>query len=263
MTVNFGILGAGRIAKIHCENIFNNPKAKIIKIYDINNKFSKSLAKKYNTYSCSTDLDIFKDPNINAIVVASSTPTHIKYLDLAKQYNKDVYCEKPIHLDLKTVDACLKRLVNHKNKIQIGFHRRFDENHIELKKRLTAKKYGDIEQINISSRDSGLPPISYLKVSGGIFKDMTIHDLDILRWLLDDEIDEVFSQGAVMIDSKVKKVPDYDTASMILKSKKGILAQISNSRRQTGGFDQRIEVYCKKGNLKTLKNLLQTRRRGC
>ncbi|MBD1148056.1 Gfo/Idh/MocA family oxidoreductase [Pelagibacterales bacterium SAG-MED31] len=257
MTVNFGILGAGRIAKIHCENIFNNPKAEIIKIYDINNKFSKNLAKKYNTYACSKDLDIFTDPNINAIVIASSTPTHVKYLDLAKQYNKDVYCEKPIHLDLKTVDVCLKRLVNHKNKIQIGFHRRFDENHIELKKRLTSKKYGDIEQINISSRDSGLPPISYLKVSGGIFKDMTIHDLDILRWLLNDEIDEVFAQGSVMIDSKVKTVPDYDTASMILKSKKGILAQISNSRRQTGGFDQRIEVYCKKGNL-NLTNIKKT-----
>ena len=105
MTVNFGILGAGRIAKIHCENIFNNSKAEIIKIYDINNKFSKRLAKKYNAYACSKDLDIFKDPNINAIVIASSTPTHIKYLDLAKKYNKDVYCEKPIHLDLKTVDV--------------------------------------------------------------------------------------------------------------------------------------------------------------
>ena len=257
MRINFGILGAGRISKIHCHNIYNNPKAKILKIYDINNKSSESLAKKYKTYSCKEDLEIFKDPNIDAIVIGSSTPTHIKYLDLANKFNKDVYCEKPIHLNLKTVDSCLKRLSNHKNKIQIGFHRRFDLSHIELKKRLTAKKYGDIEQINISSRDSGLPPISYLKVSGGIFKDMTIHDIDILRWLLNDEIDEVYAQGAVMIDRKVKKVPDYDTASMILKSKKGILCQLSNSRRQTGGFDQRIEVYCKKGNL-NLTNIKKT-----
>ena len=257
MKVNFGILGAGRIAKIHCENIYNNQNAKLLKIYDINNQLSKKLAKKYDSFSCSNDLEIFRDPNIDAIVIASSTPTHIKYLDLANKYNKDVYCEKPIHLDLQTVDSCLQRLANHKNKIQIGFHRRFDINHIELKKRLTGKRYGDIEQINISSRDSGLPPISYLKVSGGIFKDMTIHDIDILRWLLNDEIVEVFAQGAVMIDNKVKTVPDYDTASMILKSKKGILCQLTNSRRQSGGFDQRIEIYCKKGNL-NLTNVKNT-----
>ena len=254
MKIKFGILGAGRISKIHCHNIYNNQKAEILKIYDIDHKLSKSLANKYNAYACKNDLEIFKDPNINAIVVGSSTPTHIKYLDLANQYNKDIYCEKPIHLNLKTVDACLKRLKNHKNKIQIGFHRRFDSNHMLLKSKINQKKFGNIEQINISSRDSDLPPISYLKVSGGIFKDMTIHDLDILRWLLNDEIVEVFAQGSVMIDSKIKKVPDYDTASMILKSKKGILCQLSNSRRFSGGFDQRIEVYCSKGNL-NLKNV--------
>ena len=138
----------------------------------------------------------------------------------------------------------------------------FPENRSNLLMKVTnehgeSKKYEDIEQINISSRDSGLPPISYLKVSGGIFKDMTIHDIDILRWLLNDEIDKVYAQGTVMIDRKVKKVPDYDTATMILKSKKGILCQLSNSRRQTGGFDQRIEVYCKKGNL-NLTNIKKT-----
>ena len=257
MTVNFGILGAGRIAKIHCNNLYNNQKAKILKIYDINHKLSNILALKYKIHSCKNDLDIFRDPNIQAVVIASSTPTHIKYLDLANKYKKDVYCEKPIHLNLKIVDSCLKRLINHKNKIQIGFHRRFDVNHIELKRRINEKKYGNIEQVNISSRDSGLPPISYLKVSGGIFKDMTIHDLDIVRWLLNDEIVEVFAQGAVMIDKKVKKVPDYDTASMILKSKKGILCQLTNSRRHSGGFDQRIEVYCKMGNL-NLNNVKNT-----
>ncbi len=249
MKINFGILGAGRISKIHCHNIYNNQRAEILQIYDINMQSSKSLAKKYKAKVSKHDLDIFKDPNIHAVVVGSSTPTHIKYLELANKYNKDIYCEKPIHLDLKKVDSCLKKLKNHKNKIQIGFHRRFDSQHLLLKNKISKNKFGNIEQINISSRDSKLPPIPYLKVSGGIFKDMTIHDLDILRWLLNDEIVEVYAQGAAMIDKKIKKVPDYDTATMMLKSKKGILCQLSNSRRFSGGFDQRIEVYCNKGNL--------------
>ena len=257
MKINFGILGAGRIAKIHCKNIFNHPDCHISKIFDINTKYSSSLAKKYQTELCLNDKEIFKDKSINAILIASSTPSHVKYLELANEFNKDVYCEKPIHLNLNTVDKCLLRLKNHKNKVQIGFHRRFDISHAELKKRILSKKYGQIEQINISSRDSALPPISYLKVSGGIFKDMTIHDLDVVRWLLDDEISEVYAQGSAMTDQKIKKVPDFDTASIILKSKKGVLCQLTNSRRLSAGFDQRIEVYCEKGNL-NLSNLNKT-----
>ena len=257
MKINFGILGAGRIAKIHAKNIFNHPSASIAKIFDINKKATLALSKKYNITSATSDIELFKDKNINAILIASSTPTHIKYLELASKYNKDVYCEKPIHLDLKIVDRCINKLKNHRNKIQIGFHRRFDSNHVELKKRLMTKKYGNIEQINISSRDSSLPPISYLKVSGGIFKDMTIHDLDMVRWLLNDEIIEVFAQGTVKVDKKLKTVPDYDTASIIMKSKNGVLCQVTNSRRLTSGFDQRIEVYCEKGNL-NLSNVNQT-----
>ena len=257
MKINFGILGAGRIAKIHAKNIFNHPNASIAKIFDINKKAAFDLSKKYNITSADSDIELFKDKNINAILIASSTPTHIKYLELASKYNKDVYCEKPIHLDLKIADKCIKKLKNHKNKIQIGFHRRFDSNHAELKKRLMTKKYGNIEQINISSRDSSLPPISYLKVSGGIFKDMTIHDLDVVRWLLNDEIIEVFAQGSIKVDKKLKNVPDYDTASIIMKSKNGVLCQVTNSRRLSTGFDQRIEVYCEKGNL-NLANVNQT-----
>ena len=257
MKIKFGILGAGRIAKIHCKNIHNHHNAEISKIYDINKKLALALSKKYNTKVSTTDLEIFKDNSINAILIASSTPTHIKYLELANRYNKDVYCEKPIHLDLKSVDKCINNLKYHKNKIQIGFHRRFDSNHLELKRRLMTKKYGNIEQINLSSRDSSLPPVSYLKVSGGIFKDMTIHDLDVIRWLLNDEIIEVFAQGTVRVDKKLNSVPDYDTVSVIMKSKKGILCQLTNSRRLSAGFDQRIEVYCQKGNL-NLSNVNKT-----
>ena len=257
MKINFGILGAGRIAKIHCKNIHNHSDCKVSKIFDVNKKASISLSRKYQAEVCLDDNSIFKDKNINAVLIASSTPTHIKYLELANQYNKDVYCEKPIHLNLDTVDKCLLKLKNHKNKIQIGFHRRFDISHAELKKRILSKKYGQIEQINISSRDSALPPISYLKVSGGIFKDMTIHDLDVARWLLDDEIVEVYAQGTIMTDKKLNKVPDFDTASIILKSKKGVLCQLTNSRRLSSGFDQRIEVYCEKGNL-NLSNFNRT-----
>lgn len=257
MKINFGILGAGRIGKVHAKNIYNNKNANLIKVFDTNKKLSQDLAKKYNILQASSDTDLFQDKNINAIVIASSTPTHVKYLELAHKFNLNVYCEKPIHLNLEIVDQCLKKLKNHKNKVQIGFHRRFDINHLELKKRIITRKYGNIEQINISNRDSSLPPISYLKESGGIFKDMTIHDLDVVRWLLDDEITEVFAEGAVFINNKIKKVPDYDTASIIMKSRKGVLIQITNSRRLSAGFDQRIEVYCEKGNL-NLSNVNKT-----
>ena len=253
MKKKFGIIGAGRIGKIHSHNIFNHPKCSIEKIYDINTKSSFALAKKYNSSVALKDIEIFEDQNINAVLISSSTPTHIKYLELAHKFNKDVYCEKPIHLDIKLVDKCIRKIKGHKNKIQLGFHRRFDPSHLELKKRLLKNKLGRIEQINLCDRDPGLPPLSYLKVSGGIFKDMTIHGLDVIRWLLGEEIIEVFAQGETLINKNLKLIPDYDTASIFLKSKSGVLCNVMNSRRYSCGFDQRIEVFCEKGSL-SLKN---------
>jgi myo-inositol 2-dehydrogenase/D-chiro-inositol 1-dehydrogenase len=253
MSIKFGIIGAGRIGKIHAQNIFFHPKCSISKVYDINTKSSNDLAKKFNAKITLKDIDIFKDKEINAILIASSTPTHIKYLELAHEFNKDVYCEKPIHLNLKLVDKCLTKLKGHKNKIQLGFHRRFDPSHLELKKKLLKNKFGRIEQINLCDRDPGLPPLNYLKVSGGIFKDMTIHGLDVIRWILGEEITEVFAQGETFVNKKLKSIPDYDTTSIFLKSKSGVLCHIVNSRRHTCGFDQRVEVFCQKGSL-SLKN---------
>ena len=171
-------------------------------------------------------------------------------MELAHIFNKHVYCEKPIHLDLKVVDRCLQKIKKHKNIIQLGFHRRFDLSHKKIKQILNSKKFGKIEQVIMYDRDPTPPPISYLRVSGGIFKDMSIHSIDVLRWFLEEEIDEVYAEGCVLIDKRIKSIPDYDTMSAILKSKSGILCQIINSRRHAPGFDQRIEIFCEKGNIK-------------
>jgi myo-inositol 2-dehydrogenase/D-chiro-inositol 1-dehydrogenase len=248
--INIAIIGAGRIGNLHANNLNQHPKVKIKYIYDINLNASKKLAKKLNAESVTEDKKIFHDEQIDAIFICSDTSSHVKYLELAHIFNKHVYCEKPIHLDLKVVDKCLQKIKKHKNIIQLGFHRRFDLSHKKIKQILKSKKFGKIEQVIMYDRDPIPPPISYLKVSGGIFKDMSIHSIDVLRWFLEEEIDEVYAEGCVLIDKRIKSIPDYDTMSAILKSKSGILCQIINSRRHAPGFDQRIEIFCEKGNIK-------------
>ena len=248
--INIAIIGAGRIGNLHSNNLNQHPKVKIKYIYDTNLNASKKLAKKLNAEFVTEDKTIFHDKQIDAIFICSDTSSHVKYLELAHIFNKHVYCEKPIHLDVKVVDRCLQKIKKHKNIIQLGFHRRFDPSHKKIKQILNSKKFGKIEQVIMYDRDPTPPPISYLKVSGGIFKDMSIHSIDVLRWFLEEEIDEVFAEGCVLIDKRIKSIPDYDTMSAILKSKSGILCQIINSRRHAPGFDQRIEIFCEKGNIK-------------
>ena len=248
--ISVGIIGAGRIGTFHAINLSQHPSVTVKTIYDINNITANKLAKKLNAQSTNNDKKIFEDREIKAIFICSDTSTHVKYLELAHLYNKHTYCEKPIDLNIQVVEKCLKKLKGHKNSIQLGFHRRFDPSHVKIKNILNSKKFGKIEQIVMFDRDPSPPPIKYLKVSGGIFKDMSIHSIDVLRWFLGEEIQEVYAQGTVMVDKKIKNVPDFDTMSSILKSKSGVLCQIINSRRHTPGFDQRIEIFCEKGNIK-------------
>ena len=248
--ISIAVIGAGRIGTFHAKNLASHPKVKVKTIFDTNINSAKKLANNLNASITKNDKQIFEDKEIKAIFICSDTPSHIKYLELSHLYNKHAYCEKPIHLDVNVVEKFLKKIKNHKNSIQLGFHRRFDSSHLKIKKILKSKKYGKIEQIVMFDRDPMPPPLNYLKVSGGMFKDMSIHSIDVLRWFLDEEIEEVFAQGTVCIDKRISSVPDYDTMSSILKSKSGVLCQIINSRRHTPGFDQRIEVFCEKGNIK-------------
>ena len=248
--LSIAVIGAGRIGSFHAKNLSLHPKVNVKSIYDINYQLAKKLSYKLNANAVDDDKKIFKDNEIKAVFICSDTPSHVKYLELSHKFNKHAYCEKPIHLDINVVNRCLTKIKNHKNRIQLGFHRRYDISHQKIKNLLKKRKYGKIEQIVMFDRDPSPPPINYLKVSGGIFKDMSIHSIDVLRWFLEEEITEVFALGNVLVDNKIKRVPDFDTMSAILKSKSGVICQIINSRRHTPGFDQRIEVFCEKGNIK-------------
>ena len=248
--LSIAVIGAGRIGSFHANNLSLHPKVNVKSVYDTNYQLAKKLSYKLNANAVDDDKKIFKDNEIKAVFICSDTASHVKYLELSHKFNKHAYCEKPIHLDINIVNRCLTKIKNHKNRIQLGFHRRYDISHQKIKNLLKKRKYGKIEQIVMFDRDPSPPPINYLKVSGGIFKDMSIHSIDVLRWFLEEEITEVFALGNVLVDKKIKGVPDFDTMSAILKSKSGVICQIINSRRHTPGFDQRIEVFCEKGNIK-------------
>jgi myo-inositol 2-dehydrogenase/D-chiro-inositol 1-dehydrogenase len=183
------------------------------------------------------------------VVIASSTDTHADLAIAAARAGKAIFCEKPIDLSLKRVDACLAAVKKAKVPMFVGFNRRFDPSFAALKLRIARGEIGNVEQVIISSRDPGLPPLAYLKVSGGQFRDMTIHDFDMARWLLGEEPVELFAYGSCLVDPAVAKVGDTDSAMIVMKTASGKLCHINNSRRAIYGYDQRLEVHGSKGRL--------------
>ncbi len=201
--------GAGRIGAIHAANIAATDGVKLKYIVDVNPDAAKALASKYGARVSDTKT-VFADKTVDAVVIASSTDTHASLAIEAAEAGKAIFCEKPIDLSLKRVDACLKAVAKAKVPMFVGFNRRFDPSFRALHDRLSAGEIGKVEQVIISSRDPGLPPLSYLKVSGGQFRDMTIHDFDMARWLLGEEPVEVFALGSVLVDRAVAKTGDIE-----------------------------------------------------
>ena len=248
--LNFALLGAGRIGKLHAENIHNHPKTNLKFIYDTNKKLSITLSKKYNCELAKTAADAINDLDVDAVLIASSTPTHIKFITMSAKAGKAIFCEKPIDLNLYKVNQCWNEIKKLNAFIQIGFNRRYDVGHRYIQKSIKSGKIGKLEMIIITSRDPAPPPLSYLKSSGGIFRDCSIHDFDLARFILqDDPITQVYANASINVSKDFKKAKDYDTTMCILKSKKGVLIHINNSRRATYGYDQRLEVFGSKGML--------------
>jgi myo-inositol 2-dehydrogenase / D-chiro-inositol 1-dehydrogenase len=183
------------------------------------------------------------------VLIASSTDTHADLAIAAAKAGKAIFCEKPIDLSLAQVDKCLKAVAKAGVPMFVAFNRRFDPNFAELRARITRGEIGAVEQVIITSRDPGLPPVEYLKVAGGLFRDMTIHDFDMARWLLGEEPVEVFARASCLVDPNVAKLGDVDSAMVILRTASGRLCHINNSRRASYGYDQRIEVHGAKGRL--------------
>jgi len=246
--IEFAQFGAGRIGRIHAAAIAASGKARLRYVVDVNAKAAAELAASYGAKAVDTKTAM-SDPKVGAVLIASSTDTHADLTIAAAKAGKAIFCEKPIDLSLARVDACLKVVKAAKVPMLVGFNRRFDPSFASLHARLRAGEIGDVEQVIVSSRDPGLPPFEYLKVSGGQFRDMTIHDFDMARWLLGEEPNEVFAFGSALVDPRVAKAGDIDSAMVLLRTKSGKMAHINNSRRASYGYDQRIEVHGSKGRL--------------
>ena len=246
MKINLAIIGAGRIGHVHAEAINKNINANLIYIYDMNNSVANKFASKFNCKIADIN-SIKNDKNIDAVVICSPTNTHIDLIKNFSRAKKAIFCEKPIDLNIKKVRRCLTIIEKNNINFMIGFNRRFDPHFLTLKKSIEEGKIGDIEILILTSRDPGLPPVQYLENSGGLFKDMTIHDFDMAAFLLGELPTEIYSTASVLVDQKLKNINDYDTASLILNTKSGKQIIINNSRRASYGYDQRIEVHGSKG----------------
>jgi len=246
--INIAQFGAGRIGLIHAANLAASGEAKLLHIVDVNAAAAKAIGDKYGA-QVSDVKTALADPRVQAVIIASSTDTHADLAVKAAKAGKAIFCEKPIDLSLKKVDQCLAEVEKTRVPMFVGFNRRFDPSFRALHNRLSAGEIGLVEQVIITSRDPSLPPMSYLKVSGGQFRDMTIHDFDMARWLLGEEPVEVFATGSALVDPQVGKVGDIDSAMVIMRTASGRLCHINNSRRASYGYDQRIEVHGSKGRL--------------
>ena len=246
--INIALFGLGRIGQMHAENLINHPQFYLKYIFDIDKKLTEKLSKKYNCIGIKNPNIAFRDKNIKSIFIATSTKTHLRFIEEGVKNKKVIFCEKPLDLDLKKINQSKKKLAKLNPKIQMGFNRRYDPAHNSLKEKLIKNKIGKLEKIIITSRDPAPPPLSYLKVSGGIFKDMMIHDFDLARYYAgSDEFESIFATGKYFSDKKYKKVKDLELATVVMKTKKGVQCIITNSRHCSFGYDQRIELFGSKG----------------
>jgi myo-inositol 2-dehydrogenase/D-chiro-inositol 1-dehydrogenase len=246
MTVRFGLLGAGRIGKVHAKAVSGNPDAVLVAVADAFPAAAEAIAQAYACEVRTIDA-IEKASDIDAVVICTPTDTHADLIERFARAGKAIFCEKPIDLDVGRVRECMKVVEETKGKLMVGFNRRFDPHFMAVRKAIDDGKIGEVEMVTITSRDPGAPPIDYIKRSGGIFRDMTIHDFDMARFLLGEEPVSVTATAAVLVDKAIGEAGDYDSVSVILQTASGKQAVISNSRRATYGYDQRIEAHGSQG----------------
>ena len=251
--LNVGIIGAGRIGKVHADTIaFRLPEATAVAIADLNRKAAEDVAARcgIRTVAESSE-EILADPRIEAVLICSSTGTHADLVVQAAEAGKHIFCEKPIDHSLVKIDRALAAVAKAGVKLQVGFNRRFDANFARVRQAVASGEIGTPHLMHIVSRDPAPPPVSYVKVSGGIFLDMTIHDFDMARFLIGDEVEEVYTAAGVMVDPEIGKAGDLDTALVVLRFKSGVIGTIDNSRKAVYGYDQRVEILGSQGSIAT------------
>lgn len=251
--LQFGLIGAGRIGKVHAETLsFRLPDTKVRAIADTDANAARALAGHCGIpVVVESAAQILADKAIDAVVICSPTDTHADLIVKAAQAGKHIFCEKPISFDLKQIDRSLEAVKSAGVLLQIGFNRRFDSNFARVRHSVASGEIGVPSLMHIISRDPAPPPVAYVRKSGGIFMDMTIHDFDMARFLLGDEVDEVYAAAGVMIDPEIGKAGDLDTALVVLRFRGGAIATIDNSRRASYGYDQRVEILGSLGKIET------------
>jgi myo-inositol 2-dehydrogenase/D-chiro-inositol 1-dehydrogenase len=247
--IGIGLIGAGRVGTVHAEAIRVARNCRIAAIYDKDGARARELAAAVGGRVCESVATLVDDPTVTAVFICSLTDTHVEMVALAARAGKAIFCEKPIDLEIARVRECLEVLARHPVPFTIGFHRRFDPHHRALRDEVIKGRIGRIEQIRIVSRDPAPPPREYIRRSGGIFRDMMIHDLDQCRFLLGEEFVGAFAIGSVLTDPAIADTGDFDTATATFWTASGASCTIQNSRRCSYGFDQRIEVFGEKGRL--------------
>jgi myo-inositol 2-dehydrogenase/D-chiro-inositol 1-dehydrogenase len=252
--VRLGVIGCGRIGRVHADSIDVHPRAELAHVYDPFEDAARAVGNRFGV-DWGTDVDVvLGDPSIDAVVVASPTPTHVDLLTRAVRAGKAVLCEKPIDLDLARVDACRAEIGPLAARVMVGFNRRFDPSFRDIRTRVGAGEIGTLEQLVIISRDPAPPPPGYVATSGGLFRDMTIHDFDMARYFL-GEVVEVSATGANLISDEIAAAGDVDAAVVVLRGASGALCSITNSRRCAFGYDQRLEAFGELGMLSAANQL--------
>jgi len=246
--MRFGIIGAGRIGKIHGGNVAARPDSEVAYVADADPAAAAALAKATGAKVAAVDA-MLASKDVDAVAICSPTDTHADLIERAARAKKAIFCEKPIDLDVARVRACLEVVKQTGATLMVGFNRRFDPNFAALRKRIAEGAIGTIEIVAITSRDPSPPPLAYIARSGGLFRDMMIHDFDMARFVLGEEPVAVSAMGSALVDKAIGEAGDIDTAVVIMETQSGKVAQISNSRRATYGYDQRVEAHGDKGML--------------
>jgi len=251
--LQIGIIGAGRIGKVHAETVaFGMPQARIVSVTDINRDAAVHLAARCGIQEvAASSEEIFADPRVDAVLICSSTDTHADLIGQAARAGKHIFCEKPVALDLLKIDTALEAVAQAGVKLQIGFNRRFDADFARVRRAVETGEIGTPRLLHIISRDPAPPPISYVKVSGGMFLDMTIHDFDMARFLIGDEVEEIFVAGGVMVDPEIGAAGDLDTAVTLMRFRNGVMGTVDNCRQAAYGYDQRVEILGSLGKIAT------------
>ncbi len=258
--INLGLIGAGRIGRVHAQNVQRMvPDARFILVADIDEAVARRCADDFGIKFAVRDYQtVLESPGVDAVVICSATNTHAKIITEAAAAGKQIFCEKPIDFNLHVIDIALEAVERAGVKLQVGFNRRFDPNFARVREAVAGGEIGVPQLMHIISRDPGPPTPEYIKVSGGMFLDMTVHDFDMARFLVGDEVEEVYAAAGVLVDPAIGVLGDVDTALITLKFTNGALGVVDNSRRAVYGYDQRVEILGSAGSIATGNNFPNT-----